>query len=114
MMSTKLVVIFSLFFSIVVIVLVQTSVVRADGSTVASQFKAPNKSTPANIANEWNSKDEALWSYVKANVPAVLDHTGSSSFDEHLRGVQAVLRHFGAPDHLPSAGLFHSIYGTEG
>jgi hypothetical protein len=43
-----------------------------------------------------------------------MDHTGSAAFDEHLKGVQAVLRYWGAPTYLTSAGLFHSIYGTEG
>lgn len=32
--------------------------------------------------------------------------------EEHLKGVQAVLRYWGSPDYLHSAGLFHSIYGT--
>lgn len=82
--------------------------------TVASKFKAPNEKTPSDVKKRWKEHDEALWSYVAAKIPDVLEHTGSSAFDEHLRGVQAVLRHFGAPDHLTSAGLFHSIYGTEG
>jgi hypothetical protein len=43
-----------------------------------------------------------------------LDHTGSSAFDEHLKGVQAVLRYWGSPSYVIKAGLFHSIYGTEG
>lgn len=82
--------------------------------TVASKFKAPNDATPPEVALRWKEHDEELWSYVEDKVPDVLEHTGSSAFDEHLRGVQAVLRHLGAPDHLTAAGLFHSIYGTEG
>ena len=83
-------------------------------ASVASQFKAPNPSTPAAQTQAWQDSDQALWAYVQAHVPAVLDHTGASAFDEHLKGVQAVLRYWKAPEYLASAGLFHSIYGTEG
>ena len=48
------------------------------------------------------------------HVPAVLQHNGAAAFDEHLRGVQAVLRGWGVANHVATAGLFHSIYGTEG
>jgi hypothetical protein len=82
--------------------------------TVASTFKAPNADSFESVAQLWKQQDEALWEYVSSNVPNVLEHTGSSAFDEHLKGVQAVLRGWNAPHHLPKAGLFHSIYGTEG
>lgn len=82
--------------------------------SVAARFKAPNAETPAETAQAWSNNDAALWTYVNEQVPAVLEHTGASAFDEHLKGVQAVLRYWNAPEHLPSAGLFHSIYGTEG
>ena len=81
---------------------------------VADGFKAPNAGTPSLLADEWRKADQTLWDYVNKSVPAVLEHTGSAAFDEHLKGVQAVLRHWGAPTYLASAGLFHSIYGTEG
>lgn len=80
----------------------------------AAQFKAPNGDTPTEVAHEWREYDEKLWKYVEDSVPAVMDHTGSAAFDEHLKGVQAVLRYWGAPTYLTNAGLFHSIYGTEG
>lgn len=51
---------------------------------------------------------------MEESVPAVMDHTGTAAFDEHLKGVQAVLRFWGSPTYLTNAGLFHSIYGTEG
>jgi len=82
--------------------------------TVSCRFKAPNPKTPLDVAQSWHNQDTALWEYVNEHVPAVLDHTGAAAFDEHLKGVQAVLRHWNAPDHLVNAGLFHSIYGTEG
>ena len=63
---------------------------------------------------KWQAEDESLHSYITQSVPAVLEHTGSEAFDAHLRGVQAILRYWGAPRHLYNAGLFHSIYGTEG
>jgi len=81
---------------------------------VSCRFKAPNPKTPEAVAQKWHEEDEALWKYVNDHVPAVLDHTGSAAFDEHLKGVQAVLRHWSAPKYLVNAGLFHSIYGTEG
>ena len=47
-------------------------------------------------------------------MPAALAHNGEESFDDHLVGVQSVLRAWGAPEHITDAALFHSIYGTEG
>jgi len=83
-------------------------------SHVSSQFKAPNAQTPYQVKQKWEEYDRNLWHYVGAQVPAVLNHTGTEAFDQHLKGVQAVLRYWQAPSHLTSAGLFHSIYGTEG
>mmetsp|Transcript_2342 Transcript_2342/g.6741 ORF Transcript_2342/g.6741 Transcript_2342/m.6741 type:complete len:308 (-) Transcript_2342:1603-2526(-) len=85
-----------------------------ESTHVADRFKAPNADTPSTLKDEWQKADAALWKYVEESVPAVLDHTGSAAFDEHLKGVQAVLRFWGAPDYLTNAGLFHSIFGTEG
>ena len=82
--------------------------------TVACRFKAPNPQTPVDVASKWHEQDMALWTYVQEQVPDVLEHTGSAAFDEHLKGVQAVLRYWNAPQHVSHAGLFHSIYGTEG
>jgi len=79
-----------------------------------SKFKLPNNETNANLIKEWKTSDETLWKYVNEKVPAVLEHTGSAAFDEHLKGVQAVLRYWDSPSHLTNAGLLHSIYGTEG
>lgn len=100
-------VLFILFFS-------QRALSSSVETTVASRFKAPNADTPEDIAEAWRQRDAELWSYVEKHVPAVLEHTGAAAFDEHLKGVQAVLRFWQAPSHLVSAGLFHSIYGTEG
>ena len=50
-----------------------------------------------------------LHAYIAESVPSVLEHTGSEAFDEHLRGVQGILRYWDAPSHLYNAGLFHSI-----
>ena len=79
-----------------------------------SKFKAPNDDTPPDQAAKWKVEDESLHNYIIKAVPAVLEHTGSEAFDAHLRGVQAILRYWDAPSHLYNAGLFHSIYGTEG
>lgn len=85
-----------------------------DSSAVSAKFKAPNLDTPAELAEQWRVDDETLWNYVNEKVPAVLEHTGAEAFDVHLKGVQAILRYWNAPDHLTNAGLFHSLYGTEG
>jgi hypothetical protein len=91
-----------------------TIVLAGTPDSVAARFKAPNAATPAPTVQTWSNDDAALWQYVNEHVPAVMEHTGASAFDEHLKGVQAVLRYWNGPDHLPAAGLFHSIYGTEG
>lgn len=75
-------------------------------TTAACRFK--------DSAEAWRAEDAALRRYVESHVPAVLQHTGAAAFDEHLKGVQAVLRFWQAPAHLAKAGLLHSIYGTEG
>jgi hypothetical protein len=91
-----------------------TSTSTSTSTHAAPKFKAPNADTAPDVVSEWREHDEALWKYVEEQVPAVLDHTGDSAFDEHLKGVQSVLRYWGSPSHLTNAGLFHSIYGTEG
>uniref|UniRef100_A0A7S1BC29 DUF6817 domain-containing protein n=1 Tax=Corethron hystrix TaxID=216773 RepID=A0A7S1BC29_9STRA len=88
--------------------------VQAYSTSVASKYKAPDCSTPAHVAESWVKQDAALLDFVGRKVPAVLDHTGATAFDEHLKGVQGVMRKWNASEHLVSAGLFHSIYGTEG
>mmetsp|Transcript_31798 Transcript_31798/g.45206 ORF Transcript_31798/g.45206 Transcript_31798/m.45206 type:complete len:260 (+) Transcript_31798:3-782(+) len=52
--------------------------------------------------------------YVASHVPDVLNHNGFAPLDHHLKGVQAVLRFWESDEHIVKAGLFHSIYGTEG
>ena len=64
---------------------------KEEDSFAASKFKAPNNSTLPSVKQEWSQQDEALWKYIESHVPAVLEHTGASAFDEHLKGVQAVL-----------------------
>lgn len=61
-----------------------------------------------------NEADIAMHGYLAASIPEALAHTGAAAFDDHLRGVQAVLRSWGADEAVQKAGLFHSIYGTEG
>lgn len=92
------------------------SVLSTDETTTsaASQFKVGTDTTSPALLDHYKAEDEALWTFVEQHVPAVLDHTGTSAFDKHLKGVQSVLRFWKAPDHLTKAGLFHSIYGTEG
>ena len=90
------------------------SFAAASNSHAISNYKSPNANTPPDQVAKWKAEDESLHAYITQSVPAVLEHTGSEAFDAHLQGVQAILRHWGAPAHLYNAGLFHSIYGTEG
>jgi hypothetical protein len=80
----------------------------ASSSPAVSRWKAPNSST-LDQTRRWRDEDEGLHAYIASSVPAVLQHTGSEAFDEHLQGVQAILRYWGSPRHLSKAGLFHSI-----
>lgn len=66
------------------------------------------------IVRKWEKSDDELHSFIGKIIPEALDHTGATAFDEHLKGVQGVLRFWEADDSLCKAGLFHSIYGTEG
>ena len=43
----------------------------------------------------------------------VVPHT-NSDFYSHLDGVYSYLERWGLPEHVRLAGLFHSLYGTEG
>jgi hypothetical protein len=43
----------------------------------------------------------------------MLDIAGDM-FDDHLKAVQNVLKEWGEPEPVCRAGLFHSIYGTQG
>eukprot|EP00967_Tisochrysis_lutea_P024014 scaffold27548_cov32-Tisochrysis_lutea.AAC.2 len=62
----------------------------------------------------WAKADEVLHSRMRQHVPAALAHNGEEAFDNHLIGVQSVLRSWGVSETLCNAALFHSIYGTEG
>ena len=63
---------------------------------------------------QWKEHDDNLYKFLKDSIPEALEHTGASAFDDHLKGVQCVLRGWGADTNVCDAGLFHSIYGTEG
>eukprot|EP00607_Mallomonas_marina_P000867 CAMPEP_0182437676 /NCGR_PEP_ID=MMETSP1167-20130531/85208_1 /TAXON_ID=2988 /ORGANISM="Mallomonas Sp, Strain CCMP3275" /LENGTH=356 /DNA_ID=CAMNT_0024630679 /DNA_START=46 /DNA_END=1116 /DNA_ORIENTATION=+ len=66
------------------------------------------------LANEWDTHDKDLLRFLDSLVPEGLWHNGAANFDEHLKGVQAILRNWRADEAVSDAGLFHSIYGTEG
>lgn len=112
--------ILSLFYALILPVICVTAETESalwgtDQCREAScRFKSPNPQTPADVKSRWHDEDTTLWKFVEEKVPDVLEHTGAAAFDEHLKGVQAVLRYWDSPSHLTKAGLFHSIYGTEG
>ena len=69
---------------------------------------------PEKTCTEWQEHDAQLFQFLKESIPEALAHTGAAAFDDHLKGVQSVLRSWGAEETTATAGLFHSIYGTEG
>lgn len=99
-------------FSIIHLPLVICSLVSA--LRVCDQFKTPPLGTSAETLTAWEVHDQQLLDYISSVIPEALAHTGSTAFDHHLQGVQLILRHWNASSALCDAGLFHSIYGTEG
>eukprot|EP00970_Alexandrium_tamarense_P009859 scaffold1967_cov199-Alexandrium_tamarense.AAC.41 len=102
------------FLLFITLSIILQSTTASNPSHAITKHKAPNSSTPTHQSTTWTQDDAALHAYIAKSIPAVLEHTGSESFDEHLKGVQGILRGWGSPEYLCSAGLFHSIYGTEG
>jgi hypothetical protein len=94
------------------VVLAAGGVFRSLGSSeVASKWRDAGRAIGASRSH----RDKELHAMLKKSIPAALEHTGAASFDEHLIGVQAVLRSWVPDDEeLCDAMLFHSIYGTEG
>lgn len=52
--------------------------------------------------------------FVEAIGTGDIIHNSGDLFGDHLRSVQRVLKEWGEDEELQLAGLFHSIYGTEG
>ena len=52
--------------------------------------------------------------FVEAIGTGNIIHNSGDLFGDHLRAVQRVLKEWGEDEELQLAGLFHSIYGTEG
>lgn len=69
---------------------------------------------PSTTCAAWKQHDIDLHRFLGESIPEALAHTGAAAFDDHLKGVQSVLRAWGADEAIATAGLFHSIYGTEG
>ena len=80
----------------------------------ADKYKVPPEGTEEHILLDWERHDSQLHQFIKETNPEAIQHTGVVAFDEHLKGVQAVLRNWGAEPYVSDAGLFHSIYGTQG
>ena len=81
---------------------------------IAHKYKVPPEGTSESTIADWKQHDSQLHEFIKETIPEALQHTGMAAFDEHLKGVQAVLRNWGAEQYVSDAGLFHSIYGTQG
>lgn len=83
-------------------------------SHMADRFKEPPAHESPSMVASWQEADRELHSFLTRAIPEALEHTGATAFDQHLVGVQSVLRHWGADEEVARSGLFHSIYGTEG
>ena len=62
--------------------------------------------TNSNLKEKWLKHDLNLHQYLSTLIPEALPHTGSTTFDDHLKGVQTVLRAWNSPEHLCDAGMF--------
>ena len=60
--------------------------------------------TNSNLKAEWLKHDLNLHQYLSTLIPEALPHTGSTTFDDHLKGVQTVLRAWNSPEYLCDAG----------
>ena len=81
-------------------------------STKSAYASAPYRElrdVPAPQREAWAQRDVGLHAEMRKRVPAALAHNGEVSFDDHLVGVQCVLRAWGALEHITDAALFHSI-----
>jgi hypothetical protein len=74
--------------------------------TIASKYATPVEALSA--------ADRTLLASLSSFVPPSVAHTGATGFDEHLHGVYLLLKGSGAPESTQKAGLYHSVYGTEG
>jgi hypothetical protein len=94
----------------VLIILILLSA-HAGASKVTERWKVCRS---AELQSEYAKHDSELHGFIKKSIPSALEHTGDTSFDSHLVGVQSILRNWDAAEHVCNAGLLHSIYGTEG
>jgi hypothetical protein len=81
---------------------------------VCDRFKVAPAGTSTETLTQWKTSDDKLLQFLQTTLPEALLHTGATAFDDHLTGVQLILRHWRASEDVCRAGLFHSIYGTEG
>jgi len=85
----------------------------APSGTVAARWRARGsgqRRTASQVA-----LDRGLHEFLREHVPSSVAHTGGEPFAAHLAGVQSVLRGWGGvPEDTCTAGLLHSVYGTEG
>jgi hypothetical protein len=71
---------------------------------VSDLWRLPHKAASEGLLKEWNDIDANLHAFLAKSIPEALQHTGAAAFDEHLLGVQAVLRHWGAHEAISKAG----------
>ena len=107
----------AIFYVIITICMFQCIMGTDMTCGIASRWKlnsAINPHITSTQLEDWQRQDAQLHCFLQEQIPQALAHTGASSFDAHLVGVQSVLRTWGAREDVCRAGLFHSIYGTEG
>ncbi len=80
----------------------------------ATAWRDTSRHHPPQTIEQWRADDARLHQRMRDLVPSALKHNGEEAFDNHLVGVQSVLRSWDATEDVCNAALFHSIYGTEG
>tara|TARA_B110000977_G_scaffold168569_1_gene217874 strand:+ start:9756 stop:10646 length:891 start_codon:yes stop_codon:yes gene_type:complete len=86
---------------------------RENGDEANSSNLSPMKLLIANIKS--TPCEPTKLKYLNGEGSFGVKHTGNGKFDDHLVGVRRVMQAW-CPEksHLHDAGLFHSIYGSEG
>lgn len=94
---------------------VRSSLLKRSSRVLNTRLMSTDAASPWRDRGLALSTAQTLHGEIKRLVPAALEHTGPVAFDEHLTGVEAVVRSWVPDDEdLALTGLFHSIYGTEG
>ena len=97
---------FSTILFITVFILSSNNLLISSLSNINHHVSTKWKNSVSNskLNKEWQEHDLKLHQYLSTLIPEALPHTGSTTFDDHLKGVQTVLRAWNSPEYLCDAG----------